>query len=101
MQSMDLLGYVNLALERSVYAYNRQRVVQLREESSGASRSRVDWTISVNGEVRILLEAKSPVVMEAISRRLPEVSVRLKWQQDTPFLSKTFLKVRILWTTTS
>jgi hypothetical protein len=91
------LADVNLALERCVRAYDPQlRVVARRERRSGASRSRVDWTIFVNDEIRILLEAKSPAVMEAISQRLPAVGVRLKWQQGTQFLSQIFLKVPTL-----
>jgi hypothetical protein len=97
MQSADLLREVHLALELCARAYNpKLRVVCNHDERSGPSRSRVDWTILVNDEVRILLEAESPAVMEAISQRLPAVGVYLKWQTGTQFLSKIFLKVHNL-----
>jgi hypothetical protein len=94
MQSIDLLRDVNAALERCASTYDPALDVACHpEERSGPSLSRVDWTIFVNGQVRILLEAKSPAVMEAISQRLPAVGVHLIWQEGTQFLSKIFLKV--------
>lgn len=85
---------VNIALKRCAKVYNRNlKVTSAVEEREVPSRTKVDMAIYVNDVRRILLEAKSPTVMEHIRDILPLYDMDLKWEQGGTTLMKVFLKV--------
>jgi hypothetical protein len=79
-----------MALKRCARKYDPQLEVSCEvEEREG----KVDMTILVNGIRRILLEAKSPTIMEHIRNILPLHGMKLRWEPGGSLLSKVFLKV--------
>jgi hypothetical protein len=89
-----LIMGVHLALRRFMQIYNPERRVACRDQPrSGQSLSRVDWAVFVDDEDCILVEAKSPTVMRAISEILPPIGAHLQWREGGGFLARIFLKV--------
>lgn len=78
-------------LEALARKYDPQLEVSCERE--GSSRSKVDMVIFVNNICRILLEVKSPTVMEHICNIVPLHGMKLRWEPGGPLLSKVFLKV--------
>ena len=80
LQAVQLLNIgVNMAFKHCVRSYDSQLGVSCKfEECEGWSRSKVNMAIFVNDIRRILLEAKSPTVMERIRNRLPLHGMKLR-----------------------
>lgn len=95
LQSVQLLTLgVNNALDPCVKIYDPQlETVCKLQKCDGLSLSRVDAGVFVDDVPRILQEAKSPTVMEALGEALPQNGVNLRWTTGGTLLLKVFLKV--------
>ena len=71
-------------------------LVTKTEQLADRGSSRVDYVLQVDGEDRVLIEAKSPSVMNSVGALLPPNGIELTWVRGRALAPKILSKVSTL-----
>lgn len=90
------IGFFNAVLY-ILGLYGNHKFNTVVEHAAKGSASKVDYLALVDGRKTVLLEAKSPSVMAALGKRLPDHSFELDWEgRSTSIVRKILGKVSTL-----
>ena len=95
-QSRFLLISVLRALNSCLWICGPYVLVIRTEQVADQGCSKVDYVLEVDGEYRVLIEAKSPSVMNSVGVLLPPNGIELTWVRGRALAPKMLSKVRTL-----
>ena len=95
-QSRFLLINVLRALGSCLWICGPYELVIKTEQVADQGSSRVDYVLKVDGEDRVLIEAKSPSVMNSVGVLLPPNGIELTWVPGRTLAPKMLAEVSTL-----